>query len=159
IPCHCWHDPRVWNWGNPVWVSRDAESSERSAWRVNAARAPLRRLRVAANQKRCAMSEPLEGQEIARDILDGVPGAWDRFHEAYGERLLARAIKLLAACPPLRQRHQAADLVQDFLIVKVLRRPQVMFQPVADGLQPLWPRLCRSLVNHANTLLRPINRA
>jgi hypothetical protein len=104
------------------------------------------------------MSQLLEGQEIALDILNGLPGAWDRFHEAYGERLLARAIKLLSACPTLRQRHQAADLVQDFITVKVLRRPQVMFRPVASGLQPLWPRLCRSMVNHATTMLRPINK-
>src|SRR5438128_21500 len=33
-------------------VSRDAESSERSAWRGDAVRAPLRRLRVAANPSR-----------------------------------------------------------------------------------------------------------
>ena len=104
------------------------------------------------------MSQLLEGQEIALDILNDVPGAWDRFHDAYSERLLARAMKMLAACPSLRQRHQAADIVQDFITVKVLRRPQVMFQPVANGQQPLWPRLCRSLVNHASTMLRPINK-
>jgi DNA-directed RNA polymerase specialized sigma24 family protein len=104
------------------------------------------------------MIQPLEGQQIALDILNDQPGAWERFQEAYGQRLLARALRMLAACPPLRLRHQANDLVQDFLAVKVLRRSEVMFRPVADGQQPLWPRLCRSLVNHANTLLRPLNK-
>lgn len=104
------------------------------------------------------MSQLLEGQQIALDILTGVANAWERFHEAYGPRLLARALRILVAWPMLRQRHQAGDLVQDFLFVKVVSRPEVMFRPVASGEQPLWPRLCRSLVNHASTLLRPINR-
>src|SRR5207248_1511330 len=41
------------------WVSRDAESSERSAWRDNAGRAPLGRLRVAANHS-CGVQQFLQ---------------------------------------------------------------------------------------------------
>ena len=97
------------------------------------------------------MGQHVEGQQIALDILDARPGAWDRLLEAYGERLLARAQKLIAACPALRQNLQAIDLVQDFLTVKVLHRPQVMFRPVANGQQPLWPRLCCSLTQRRPT--------
>lgn len=104
------------------------------------------------------MCQFVEGQQIAADILNQLPKAWDRFYEAYGNRLRIRAAKLLADRPSLGQHIQEGDLVQDFLLAKVLHNPEVMFRTVALGERPLWPRLCSSLVHHGETLIRKLSR-
>jgi hypothetical protein len=74
----------------------------------------------------------------------------------YSPRLHERATKKLTRTPALARHGDADDLVQMFLLQKVLppEKQGVMFAPVAGGRIPLWPRLCASFDNFLRSLLR-----
>src|SRR5438046_1450479 len=106
------------------------------------------------------MSSPVEGQEIARSLLeseralltaratpDNKEGlraatkawefAWHHFWRAYGGRLLRIARQSCERIPSLGG-DQAGDLVQEFLVM-VRRKRDTMFGVVTRNEKPLWP--------------------
>jgi len=96
-------------------------------------------------------------QLLAEQVLQAPRGeAMDRLVAGLYLRLLGLARRELVAKPDLSRIGQAEDLVQDFLTNKVLpeRKLRVLLQPIAEGRQPLWPRLSRSLVDYLYSLLR-----
>ena len=105
------------------------------------------------------MPETVEGQDVALLILGGEPApGWEAFRERYESQLIRQADGLLRRMPTLRSFDQAEDLVQGFLVERVMGRPEVMLGSTARGERPLWPRLSRSFSNYCMQLLRRLVR-
>ena len=74
----------------------------------------------------------------------------------YTPRLRQRAVRWLARSRALVHHGDADDLVQQFLLEKLLPLPKrrVMLGPVASSGRPLWSRLCASFENFLLSILR-----
>ena len=97
--------------------------------------------------------EQVDGQLVARAILNGDPNAWDEFQEVFGD-LISKMASDRARSTKLRAEFSPEDIVQGFVAERLLKQPEKMFGPVAKGQRPLTPRLLRSLANYCNSLQR-----
>src|SRR5690349_5544238 len=95
------------------------------------------------------MSEPsevVEGQALARQILDALPrnpkSAWESLDRAHRETLLRRAARRLYQLD-LHRDFTPQDVLHGFLVRRVYpeRQARKMFTPSARGERPLRPRL------------------
>src|SRR5205085_2606347 len=98
-----------------------------------------------------------DDRELARRTLEeGSEVAFTQLLETYRPRLRQHAALRLAGNPALTRHGDADDLVQHFLLDKLLppQKRRTMLGRVADGSRPLWPRLCQSFDNFWRSLLR-----
>ena len=120
--------------GSLVWMSPSVVA------RTSEIRPGLRSCFLPFPDRLLAMDDKVEGQGIASAILAEEPDAWQRFLEAYEQRLLGLYVKFSTDW----QVEPAKDLVQGFLLAKVFRHADVMLGPCSRGEKPLWPRLAGS---------------
>lgn len=105
------------------------------------------------------MPDTVEGQDIALAVLgEARDSGLQALRERYGALLIRQAERLLRDKPTLRSSGQAEDLVQDFLVDRVISRPREMLGPTSLGVKPLWPRLSLSFRHYCIQILRRLHR-
>jgi len=97
--------------------------------------------------------EQNKGQTIARAILAGEVDAWKNFL-ADCEPAMHRLALKRSMSEKLSAEVSSDDIVNGFFTSQLLKSPERMFGPVADGLRPLMPRLLGSLHKYCNSLQR-----
>lgn len=94
-----------------------------------------------------------ENEEQLRIAARAREHEWNRFWQTYGGRLDRASDKPYGLLDEARRFLQgndgAEDLVQQFLLKKVMPNPDRVFGAVSRGEKPLWPLLRRSLINFA----------